>query len=61
MKRFNVKEFAKWHKENHGPGIFYSDICEYYIKVLGKKDFNCNISQERFEYIVGKTMELNDY
>lgn len=60
-KRFNIKEFAKWHKEKYGPGIFLSDICEYYITVLGRKDFNCEISNERFESIVERVMEINNY
>lgn len=59
MKRFKIKEFAKWHKETYGPGIFEGDVWEYYATVL--KQNISYISKSRFESIVCRTMELNNY
>lgn len=59
MEKFNVKEFAKWHKAKYGKAIFYGDIVEYYETILKKE--HTYIAKQRFESIVYRTMLLNNY
>ena len=63
MKRFNIKEFAEWHKRNYGAGIFPGDIEEYYSAELGRDylfPYDCS-ENKRFQSIVSRTMKLNNY